>query len=320
MTIATMLSVNFHQLRSSLGYTGSFKLRLPSRRSLSNAVAMDNMFQHKTIKGGKLERKITGRGYKDSKFMHDKGRSTTLSSAESGILEIRSDHCTDPSQTIVNHRIFDWPAVFIVFDIETTGFSRENDRIIEIAFRDLTGGINSTFQSLVNPETAIKNSFVHRISQYMVSKPSVPRMRDLIPILLKYVESRKIAGKQIVFVAHNGRTFDFPFFIKEFQRCSCEVPSDWLFLDTLPLAKKLAKLDGSKLDKCSLEALRIYYNIPLMGEAHRAMQDVTTLSMVLQRLSFELKISAMDLMQTTYTVSDFDATKKDNGATKSSSL
>ena len=38
----------------------------------------------------------------------------------------------------------------IVFDIETTGFSRENERIIEIALRDLQGGENSTFQTLLS--------------------------------------------------------------------------------------------------------------------------------------------------------------------------
>lgn len=63
----------------------------------------------------------------------------------------------------------------IVFDIETTGFSREYDRIIEIALHDLQGGENSTFQTLVNPGRYVPNSNVHGITTHMVCKPEVPR-------------------------------------------------------------------------------------------------------------------------------------------------
>lgn len=63
----------------------------------------------------------------------------------------------------------------IVFDLETTGFSRKKDRIIEIAFRDLRGGMNSSFQTLVNPEQIVPNSHVHGITTEMVNQPEVPR-------------------------------------------------------------------------------------------------------------------------------------------------
>ncbi|KAH1133535.1 hypothetical protein GYH30_012081 [Glycine max] len=38
----------------------------------------------------------------------------------------------------------------IVFHNETTGFSRENDKIIEIALGDVQGGKNTTFQTLLS--------------------------------------------------------------------------------------------------------------------------------------------------------------------------
>jgi len=195
---------------------------------------------------------------------------------------------------------FDWPAVVIVFDIETTGFSHSRDRIIEVAFRDLVGGKKSTFHTLVNPEKVITNANVHGIRTDMVSKPDIPRMKDLIPIMLKFVESRKLDGKPVVFIAHNGRTFDVPFFIREFKRCSFEIPSDWLFVDTLPLARKLVKPDGSK----SLHALQQHYEIQLSGPSHRAMQDVNILSMILQKISFELKLSVADLVKYAFKASD----------------
>ncbi|KAJ0980615.1 hypothetical protein J5N97_008870 [Dioscorea zingiberensis] len=135
----------------------------------------------------------------------------------------------------------------IVFDTETTGFSRHKDRIIEIAARDLQGhGRNSTtFETLINPEIPVKNSHVHGITTQMVCKPEIPRFKEMVPKFLKFVNDRRMDRKQVLLVAHNARKFDVPFLVKEFQRYSMEVPSNWLFLDTLPLAQKLVKQDGN---------------------------------------------------------------------------
>lgn len=73
------------------------------------------------------------------------------------------------------------------------------------------------------------------------------RFKELIPILRGYVELRKIPNEPILLVAHNARRFDVPFLINEFRRCSEEIPSDWLFVDTLPLARELEKLEGKIL-------------------------------------------------------------------------
>ena len=70
------------------------------------------------------------------------------------------------------------------------------------------------------------------------------RMVDLIPILLQYVKSRQKPGGQVLWVAHNARCFDVPFLIKEFNRCSKDIPSDWIFLDTLAMARELTKSGG----------------------------------------------------------------------------
>lgn len=69
-------------------------------------------------------------------------------------------------------------------------------------------------------------------------------MGDLIPILLRYVGSRQKPGGCVVLVAHNARGFDVPFLIKEFSRCSFDIPPNWLFVDTLPLAREVMKSGG----------------------------------------------------------------------------
>ncbi|KAF3793836.1 Exonuclease [Nymphaea thermarum] len=211
---------------------------------------------------------------------------------------------SDVKKDTAGSRYLERLATIFVFDIETTGFGRDSHRIIEFALRDLLGGPNSTFQTLVNPERYVPNTNIHGISNYMVRRPGVPRWKDLIPILIQYVNSRQKPGRPVLWIAHNGRRFDVPFMLKEFDRCSIEIPSDWLFLDTLYLARELVKPDGSKLKSMSLEALRMHYDVPQLGNAHRAMSDVDTLSLVLQRLTHDLKLPVSGLLDRSFKASD----------------
>lgn len=200
---------------------------------------------------------------------------------------------------------------FIVFDIETTGFKREEARIIEIAVQDLRGGQNSTFQSLINPGCYVPNQRVHGITTRMVCKSGVPRMDELIPIFVRYIESRQKPGGHVVIVAHNARSFDIPILINEFRRYNHEIPPNWLFLDTLALARELMKAGGTNPPtNAKLQVLREHYGIPIVGSAHRAMSDVYALAHVLQRMTYDLKIPVRGLVERCFTVSDLLAKKK----------
>ncbi|XVE89587.1 hypothetical protein DITRI_Ditri20bG0007800 [Diplodiscus trichospermus] len=200
---------------------------------------------------------------------------------------------------------------FIIYDTETSGLSRKNDRIIEIALQDLSGGENCTFQTLVNPGCYVANSHVHGITTNMVCRPDVPRMEELIPILLQYVKSRQKPGGYVLWGAHNSFAFDLPFLINEFSRCSYEIPSNWLFMDTLSLARELMKSGGSNLPSgTSLQALREHYRIPLVGSAHRAMSDVRTLAMILQMLTFDMKLSLPNLIRRSSTAEEYINSKR----------
>ncbi|GMI94502.1 defective in pollen organelle DNA degradation1 [Hibiscus trionum] len=200
---------------------------------------------------------------------------------------------------------------FIIYDTETSGFSRKDDRIIEIALQDLSGGENSTFQTLVNPGRYVANSHVHGITTNMVCRSDVPRMEELIPILMQFVKSRQKPGGYVLLGAHNSFAFDLPFLINEFSRCSYEIPPNWLFMDTLSLARELMKSGGSNLPSgMSLQALREHYRIPLVGSAHRAMSDVRTLAMILQMLTFDLKLSLPNLVTRSFTASEYANKRK----------
>ncbi|KAK4273412.1 hypothetical protein QN277_021821 [Acacia crassicarpa] len=236
--------------------------------------------------------------------------SDALSVNKTQLVHFQDFQYCDIRQEIAQNKDLSSKVTVIVFDIETTGLSREKGRIIEIALRDLQGGENSTFQTLVNPERDVTNSYIHGITTKMVNRPDVPRMEDLIPILLQYIQSRQKPGGYVLLVGHNARCFDVPFIINEFTRCSVEIPPNWLFADTLPLARELKKSIGTKLSSTTLEALRELYSIQLDGSAHRAMVDVNTLSRILPRLTFDLKLTLSCLVERSFTESDLANSKK----------
>jgi hypothetical protein len=75
----------------------------------------------------------------------------------------------------------------------------------------------------------------------------------------------------------------------------------------------LILLTGLKVaSRSSLQALREYYQIPLVGSAHRAMSDVMSLSMILQRLTFDLKLPLSGLVERSFSASDLTNSKKKN--------
>lgn len=312
--VASSWFESFHSLSRASGSSPRFRVQGSStheleggysRRSTGKTITTKTEVGNKDTLKSKtinLGQEISGGSIKTS---------TNIGIEKSKTSEFQRIQYPDTQQNIGESRDLIGLITIIVFDIETTGFSRENERIIEIAMQDLLGGKNSTFQTLVNPERYVPNQHIHGISTHMVSKPEIPRMKELIPILLQYVKSRQKPGGHVLWIAHNARTFDVPFLVNEFNRCSFEVPSDWLFVDTIPLAREVMKLGGSKVPlKVSLQALREHYELPLIGSAHRAMSDVNMLSLILQRLTFDLKLPVSGLVERSFTVSDLVSAKK----------
>ncbi|ONK63292.1 uncharacterized protein A4U43_C07F13460 [Asparagus officinalis] len=302
MSFPIIWSGNFYHLRHSCSYkllrfqSGSTPKILPDTRTCN--------LRFLASKAEGKNQKSQSKKPQNVNVNHNDGSVKSSSSKTINKSELHEFKAVQCYQHISEKRVFDWPAVVIAFDIETTGLSRQKERIIEIALRDLYGGKNSTFQTLVNPEKEVSNSYIHGIRSDMVNRPDVPRFKELVPILLQYIRSRQTDGRQVALFAHNGRGFDVPFLIHEFRRCKVEIPEDWLFVDTLPLARKLVKPDGSKLESSKLDDLRQYYEIPLIGPAHRAMQDVHTLAYVLQKMSYQLKLSIPELLDGGFRASD----------------
>lgn len=111
----------------------------------------------------------------DEPFYSKISTSTTINVNKTEINEVQRTQYFDIQQKIAEDKEFANLMTLIVFDIETTGLSRDHERIIEIALLDLQGGKNSMFQTLVNPDRYVPNTHIHGISTHMVSRPDVPR-------------------------------------------------------------------------------------------------------------------------------------------------
>ncbi len=118
---------------------------------------------------------------------------------------------------------------FVILDLETTGFSREHDRIVEIAaIRVHDGVITERFHQRVNPEREIpeKVSAIHGIFDKDVA--DCPTIAEVMPEFLAFL------GKAVL-VAHNA-SFDVGFIRANVLRIGGSLPF-YLVLDTLKLCK-----------------------------------------------------------------------------------
>ena len=134
----------------------------------------------------------------------------------------------------------DLDADYVVFDLETTGFSPETNRIIEIgAVKVQNGKIVDKFSTFVNPQVPIP----FRIEQLTSINDSMvidaPVIADILPEFMKFCEG-------CVMVAHNA-DFDMSFIKKNCQRL--DIPCKPTIVDTVALARVLLpNLNRFKLD------------------------------------------------------------------------
>ncbi len=150
---------------------------------------------------------------------------------------------------------------YVVFDLETTGTSYNNDDIIEIsAVKVRDKKVIDTFSSLVNPERPIpyRATAVNGISDDMVEDE--PVLEEVLALFIDFI------GDEIL-VGHNIHSFDMKFIWKAAEELYGKtITND--YVDTLPMARQcLPQLAHHKLVDISA-----YYNISTAG-AHRALSD-----------------------------------------------
>ncbi len=121
----------------------------------------------------------------------------------------------------------------LAFDLETTGISTNNDRIVQIALvgSDAEGNpIN--YESLINPRRPIPTgaSNVHGIYDSDVKG---------LPDFSKYANEVHEMMEQSVIIGHNVRNFDMPLLDNEFRRIGKLPPKPKAIMDTLEIVRRV---------------------------------------------------------------------------------
>ncbi len=150
-------------------------------------------------------------------------------------------------------------AAYVVFDIETTGFSPVTNRIIEIgAVKVESGQITDRFSAFVNPQVPIPFEIekLTGISDSMVIDADT--IEVIFPRFLEFVGDAAL-------VAHNAG-FDVGFIKENAKRQN--IPVDFTYVDTVGIARTL--LTGQA--KYTLDAVAKTLKISLENH-HRAVDD-----------------------------------------------
>lgn len=148
---------------------------------------------------------------------------------------------------------------YVVFDLETTGMSCVNNKIIEIgAVKVIDSKISGTFNLLINPECYISpyiSNIVHITNDMVVDSPTI---EEIMPLFAEFIGSLPL-------MAHNAR-FDMSFIKANAQRLNINIDNP--VIDTLKLSRKYNK----ECEKHNLGYLTNYFGISLKN-AHRAYFD-----------------------------------------------
>jgi DNA polymerase III subunit alpha, Gram-positive type len=164
---------------------------------------------------------------------------------------------------------------FVVFDIETTGFSPLTCQIIEIgAVRVENGVITDRFSTFVNPKVPIP----YRIEQLTSINDSMvmdaPDIQTILPQFLEFCEGA-------VMVAHNA-DFDMSFIIENCKRQG--LPQEYTYVDTVGMARfLLPALNRFKLDTVA-KAVGVS-----LDHHHRAVDDAACTAEIFVRFVEMLK-------------------------------
>lgn len=162
--------------------------------------------------------------------------------------------------------MFQFPTVLV--DIETTGGSFRNSRIIEVAAIRYEGGeVVDQFQTLINPEVAIPYFITNMTG---ISNGDVA----LAPTFSEIAEQLEEMMQGAVFVAHNVR-FDYSFLRHEFAQVGID------FKPKLLCTVRLSRALYAQQKGHSLKAIIVRHNIEVQ-DRHRALADATAMLRFIQ--------------------------------------
>ena len=165
----------------------------------------------------------------------------------------------DLKEVVVNSKKQSLDGSFVVFDLETTGFSSAKNKIIEIgAVKVEEGRITEKFSTFVNPKEPIPFKIEQLTGITDQDVMSAPEIEEILPQFLDF-------AKGCVMVAHNAQ-FDMGFIIENAKRQG--MPAEFTYVDTVGLSRILLPNHA----KYTLDAVCKVLGISLENH-HRAVDD-----------------------------------------------
>ena len=181
----------------------------------------------------------------------------------------------DGVPAVINEKGDSLDDTYVVFDIETTGFSPVNDKIIEIgAVKIQNGEVIDNFSHFVNPRRNIPYEITQLTSINNDMVKDAETIETLLPKFMKFC-------KGCVLVAHNA-AFDTGFIKKNCRDLNLEF--DLSIVDTVPLARFLYP----ELKKVKLNLVAKHLGISLENH-HRAVDDANATAEILLKMFERLK-------------------------------
>ena len=174
---------------------------------------------------------------------------------------------------------------YVVFDLETTGVSTNNDEVVEIsALKVKNGSVVDEFSTLVNPGKPIPfyASNINGITDDMVL--DAPVFREALSDFISF------AGEAVL-VGHNIYRFDMKFIYRDSLKYFGKTVSND-YADTYCLARSLFP----ELSCHKLTFLADYLGLSTEG-AHRALYDCRMTQVLYERIGQELKKGASENMK-----------------------
>lgn len=175
----------------------------------------------------------------------------------------------DGVPTVLNANDMSIDGEYVALDIETTGLSSANDRIIEIgAVKIAAGELVDRFSQLIDPEVNIPEKIVELtgIDDEMVK--GKPHIDEVMPDLINFIGNAAV-------VAHNAK-FDISFIKRDAKKLGYSIKNP--IVDTLTLSKLL--FPGFK--KYKLDIVAKHLGISLENH-HRAVDDAQCAGDILKK-------------------------------------
>lgn len=189
----------------------------------------------------------------------------------------------DLKEIVTGDRGQDFAGSFVVFDIETTGFSPVYNKIIEIgAVKVEDGKVTDRYSSFVNPDVPIPFEIekLTGINDEMVI--DAPMIDTVLPQFLEFCQDA-------VLVAHNAN-FDMSFIMENAQRL--KIKKEFTYVDTVGIARILLPNQS----RHTLDAVAKTLGISLENH-HRAVDDAEATAEIFERFIPMLKEEGADTLQ-----------------------